>query len=74
MATDYSLGNIQVVGTAAITSAETALSNLTLSENATAAQLLNFQLELTKNSLVTSMWSSVAKERGDTLKGVLQKF
>jgi hypothetical protein len=70
------LNNIGQLGAAAIETTESSLSELigTLSGDATAAELLKFQMHLATNSLVTSVYSSVAKERADTLKAVVQKF
>jgi len=39
-----------------------------------AAKLLYYTTEVNKNSLTINMFSSIVKERGDTLKGACQKL
>jgi hypothetical protein len=46
----------------------------TLPPNMSAGELLAIQLGLEKNSHASAAWSVIAKERSDTLKGVVQKF
>lgn len=45
-----------------------------LGPNTTAGELLAFQAKLTMNSVSTATFSAVLKERGDTIKGIVQKF
>jgi hypothetical protein len=56
------------------TEADLAATIETLGPNTTAAELLKFQAKLTINSTITATFSALMKERGDTLKGIVQKF
>jgi hypothetical protein len=61
-----------------ITSSEKALhdklSSISSGDTVSNLQLLEYQMELASNSLTASIASSIAKERADTLKGIVQKF
>jgi hypothetical protein len=63
---------------AAIRSSEASLASkletISSGDTVTNLDLLNYQMELASNSLTASIGSSIAKERADTLKGVVQKF
>jgi hypothetical protein len=81
MSTSVDLSNVSLSGIAsgaqaAIESADTALSSMmgNLGPNATAGQLVEFQMALAKSSIQAATWSALAKERSDVLKGVVQKF
>lgn len=76
MATAVTLTNISELAAVKINVTETDLASglSTLGPDSSAADLLKFQTLLAINSTITAVFSAVAKERADTLKGVVQKF
>ena len=59
--------------TASETQITTAIEGLD-GADVTAAQLVSLQAQLALNSTKVAAWSSLAKERADTLKSCCQKF
>lgn len=76
MANSVNLSDIANTAAGIINPTETDLATAigTLGPNTTAAELLQFQALLTQNSTITATFSALMKERGDTLKGIVQKF
>jgi hypothetical protein len=79
MATDaVSLGSLKSIALNVMGSSEASLfsklASISNGDTVTNLDLLSYQMELAANSLTASVCSSIAKERADTLKGVVQKF
>jgi hypothetical protein len=78
MATAVTLEALKKTAIDAMTTSEAALasrlSSISSGETVTNLDLLGYQMDLASNSLTASVASSVAKERADTLKSVVQKF
>lgn len=76
--TAVSLKNLRTIAETAITTSEATLAaklqSISDGDTVTNLDLLQYQMALASNSLTASVCSSIAKERADTLKSVVQKF
>lgn len=72
------LSGLKTLATGAITTSETnletTLQKISSGDTVSNLDLLQYQMELNSNSLTANICSSIAKERSDTLKSVVQKF
>ena len=78
MANGVTLGALKSSALGVMSSSEASLlsklSSISSGDTVTNLDLLSYQMELAANSLTASVCSSIAKERADTLKGIVQKF